>query len=593
MFLMKMAVMAALFALFCAGGAADIGSLVAQLDDPLMKENLTFKTDDTAETGGRMVLDLADATCRVQLAAGGVYPKPPKPPPTPACTFHPDMQLSDPGSKHTKPPVPAATQDTCCIACMEDATCFGAELYGGSCYKKTAPCPLVKQTPPKGVALVACVKNHSSDTAQSPTTVPARVPGDILAALERADQLGIGNQSMYFSTNLKSASVQAAQNASYWLNCSLSPNASFLARQKHTLIVDGLDYNATVYVNGHPIGTHAGPYQIGRLPVASTTLQASTELAFLFHMPPQGLIGGWLAPGNAVQGSMWNFLDFWKSMVGIGYDFGQPVWSIGIQEGAWLVATDSCLISDLAVLPILSADHSSAQLNASFSVLCDAPITAAVSWNAHQTVTNADGSSSVGPLVASAVVEVALKTGPNHVSVAGEPHLTVHQPALWWPRGFGNQSLHTLRVSVHPRSNSAAPLDSLSRSFGIRDLRQVRNPGPDSWTYIEEFYCGPGEHAGAPPDGGANCTFPEALVNLTPHQIEQNRNWTFAINGQPVFAHGANWVPCDMRISECTAEDYEYLIRSAASSNMNFIRVWGGGVSLTFHCPLLPLHCSP
>jgi hypothetical protein len=38
MTLMKVAVMAALFALFCLGGAADIGSLVAQLDDPLMKE---------------------------------------------------------------------------------------------------------------------------------------------------------------------------------------------------------------------------------------------------------------------------------------------------------------------------------------------------------------------------------------------------------------------------------------------------------------------------------------------------------------------------------------------------------------------------
>jgi hypothetical protein len=44
-----------------------------------------------------------------------------------------------------------------------------------------------------------------------------------------------------------------------------------------------------------------------------------------------------------------------------------------------------------------------------------------------------------------------------------------------------------------------------------------------------------------------------------------------------VFAHGANWLPCDMRISECTDEDYEYLISSAAEANMNFLRVWGGG----------------
>jgi hypothetical protein len=38
MSMMKMTVMAALFALLCAGGAVDIGSLVTQLDDPLMKE---------------------------------------------------------------------------------------------------------------------------------------------------------------------------------------------------------------------------------------------------------------------------------------------------------------------------------------------------------------------------------------------------------------------------------------------------------------------------------------------------------------------------------------------------------------------------
>jgi beta-galactosidase/beta-glucuronidase len=86
-----------------------------------------------------------------------------------------------------------------------------------------------------------------------------------------------------------------------------------------------------------------------------------------------------------------------------------------------------------------------------------------------------------------------------------------------------------------------------------------------------------GHSAGAPPDGGANCTFPEALTNLTAEQIDLNRNWTFQINGRRVFARGANWLPCDMRISECTAADYDYLLGTAADANMNFVRVWGGG----------------
>ena len=44
----------------------------------------------------------------------------------------------------------------------------------------------------------------------------------------------------------------------------------------------------------------------------------------------------WLAPGNAVQDVMWNYLDKWKSMVGLGYDFAQPIWTIGVQEGAYV-----------------------------------------------------------------------------------------------------------------------------------------------------------------------------------------------------------------------------------------------------------------
>ena len=32
---------------------------------------------------------------------------------------------------------------------------------------------------------------------------------------------------------------------------------------------------------------------------------------------------------------------------------------------------------------------------------------------------------------------------------------------------------------------------------------------------------------GAAPDGGANCTFPEALTELTPEQVELNRNCKF------------------------------------------------------------------
>ena len=377
--------------------------------------------------------------------------------------------------------------------------------------------------------------------------VPATVPGDILAALERSDALGINNQSMYFSTNLKSPSVHAAQNASYWLNATvpMAPGDGFLGRSRHTLVVDGLDYNATLFLNGQKLGSHAGPYKICRLAVPSGLLKSpSNELAILFHMPPEGLIGSWLSPGNGAQGVMWSFLDYWKSMVGIGYDFAENLWTIGIQEGAQLLATDDILISDLVVLPSLQAPYSVALINASCTVDTDTALEADVEWSVTR-LPSGSGSTGADPLVVQSRASASLQPGRNRLS--SPESLKVLEPALWYPKGIGEQPLYTLSVSVSkkpsgPASSTAdALMDSLSRPFGIRELKQVRNPGPASWTYIEEFYCGPGEHTGAPPDGGANCTFPDALVDLSAEQIDANRNWTFQVNGRRVFARGANW----------------------------------------------------
>lgn len=104
-----------------------------------------------------------------QPSTAGCLPPPPKP----RCTYYKNKQLYDPGSKHTLSPVSAVDQAACCVKCMESQACFGAELYGTSCYLKTAKLPLVNQTPPAGVALVACVKNQSRGSTPAPQQWPS------------------------------------------------------------------------------------------------------------------------------------------------------------------------------------------------------------------------------------------------------------------------------------------------------------------------------------------------------------------------------------------------------------------------------------
>ena len=97
----------------------------------------------------------------------------------------------------------------------------------------------------------------------------------------------------------------------------------------------------------------------------------------------------------------------------------------------------------------------------------------------------------------------------------------------WWPIGYGEQTLYTLEVSS---SN-----DKKTKSIGFREIE----------------------------------------VNTTPD--EKGIPMTFVVNGVPIFAKGANWIPMDALPSRYSDKRYEELLQSAADAHMNMIRVWGGG----------------
>ena len=52
----------------------------------------------------------------------------------------------------------------------------------------------------------------------------------------------------------------------------------------------------------------------------------------------------------------------------------------------------------------------------------------------------------------------------------------------------------------------------------------------------------------------------------------------FVINGIPVFAKGGNWIPADSFPTRVTRQKYLSLIKSVRDTNMNMLRVWGGGI---------------
>jgi len=112
----------------------------------------------------------------------------------------------------------------------------------------------------------------------------------------------------------------------------------------------------------------------------------------------------------------------------------------------------------------------------------------------------------------------------------GEAFLVVERPAVWWTHDLGTPNLYDLAVSYKGEVRQAR--------VGIRTITLDQSPDPDE-----------------PP----------------------NRFFRIVLNGRPLFARGANWVPEDLRLGAVPDETYRARLAQAAAANMNTIRVWGGG----------------
>ncbi|BFU42784.1 glycosyl hydrolase 2 galactose-binding domain-containing protein [Krasilnikovia sp. MM14-A1004] len=106
--------------------------------------------------------------------------------------------------------------------------------------------------------------------------------------------------------------------------------------------------------------------------------------------------------------------------------------------------------------------------------------------------------------------------------------LTVADPDLWWPLGYGPQPRYDLDVTL---SDESGTLDAWSRRIGFRTVRLDT-------------------------DGGAH---------------------TLVVNGVPVFARGVNWIPDDVFVTRITRDRLATRLRQATGAGVNYVRVWGGG----------------
>nr|WP_231121577.1 hypothetical protein [Motilibacter peucedani] len=107
--------------------------------------------------------------------------------------------------------------------------------------------------------------------------------------------------------------------------------------------------------------------------------------------------------------------------------------------------------------------------------------------------------------------------------------VVVEDPELWWPHSHGGQPLYDVSVEL-------GALDTWTGRVGFRS------------------------------------------VELRTEPDDEGTGFVVAVNGEPVFVKGMNWIPDDLFLERVTRERYADRIGQAKAAGVNLLRVWGGGI---------------
>ena len=110
---------------------------------------------------------------------------------------------------------------------------------------------------------------------------------------------------------------------------------------------------------------------------------------------------------------------------------------------------------------------------------------------------------------------------------------TLEEPRLWWPNEYGEQALYDFELRL---KSGSAVLGTQKITTGIKTVQMVQEPD------------------------------------------EAGSSFYFKVNGVPIYAKGANYVPEEMIETWINPENTYKLLKMAQEAHFNMLRVWGGGI---------------
>jgi hypothetical protein len=287
--------------------------------------------------------------------------------------------------------------------------------------------------------------------------LPAVVPGTVLTTL--VDR-GIYPDPAYGLNDL--AIPESLNKHDYWYRVELKSPVALRGRRL-TLTFEGINYGADVWLDGHELGTIKGAFIRANFDVTGTWRAGKGEenvLAVRVSPPPHpGIPNEESIKGGPGENGGIMVLDGPTFMASEGWD-----WIPGVRDretGIWqpvaLKATGPVEIGDPQVVTKLPLPDTSR---------ADVEIRVPLKNGSGKPVRGALKASFEG---VSITKDIELPSGDTNVQLtpAEFKQLTIENPRLWWPNGYGKQDLYHLKVAFDTDGQES---DSKRLQFGIREI---------------------------------------------------------------------------------------------------------------------------
>ncbi|TQL19440.1 glycoside hydrolase family 2 protein [Streptomyces sp. SLBN-134] len=271
------------------------------------------------------------------------------------------------------------------------------------------------------------------------------------------------------------------------------------------LVFDGLDTVAEILLDGRPLGRTRNMHRSYRFDV--TGLSGRLTVRFASAYAEAEAVRGRLGERPGAYAEPYQYLR--KMACSFGWDWGPTLVTAGIWRPVRLERWSTARIA--RVRPLVTVEDGVGQIELAVDVersRVEAPLTLEASAGGVRARARIDGT-------------------------AGTVRLRVPDVRLWWPRGYGEQPLYDVELTL---SHGDEALDAWRRRTGFR------------------------------------------TVELDTSADAHGTGFTLAVNGERLFARGVNWIPDDVFPSRITRERYRHRLEQAAGAGVDLVRVWGGGI---------------